>query len=888
MFKKTKKLSVLLIFFIVLNFIFAFAKEEGGLIPVICVYKPLPYRCIKIESSLSLESLWNRPDPEWVITDDEISKSYTYYHNAGIEHDWEQSTGQILNLNVGFHPFKRIMGGLGIEAIGNYADTFWLPVNDEHRMHLDRQNVKLVRGELKYLGGKRFTARYFSGIGHYHWGYEGDMFNLYPETYIPNDYRRITGIAVPQGAEINIKGKVNKLTVVSGPRLIWGGGEATLAKYNFKVGLFDSALILKNEKIDWSEKEDFLKIGEISTKTNIIRNFPFQVGLLYKPFMIGEEYSYIKEVPAGTGYAGSEYLIKKGKTDFLDALALKIKVNTRKCAPLIDESAITYTHAGLVAGNKNEVTLQLDKKLSSLFYTTGIFTYRQPLIGPMPFLHEGTDENPGPIWSTPRGKDEPFWVSNANREASIYSLFLTYDPTPGSWFYQWEPNVLQEWNLNREENAKFAFALGYSLSYFPTTTDLQTYIESSGETVWEPSATHGRWATKRPLSFVTILSKVNLPQDYKFLISLRAGEELSDGIYSYTTSQEECKPITGLLSATVSLNKKPYLASITYQQGVWGPEDWHRSFGQTFDRVYKASLSRNVGNFEIGMEYLGTREIDGKYITSMIGGFDEIKLFCIWRFGLFISPPPPPDKSPPRLLVEALPPLFSPDGDGINDTTYFRLMASSESGIKKWRLEILDNEGYLIKLFTRAGAPPPSIEWNGKSDSPGKEITAGEYSVLFKAEDNAGNKVTAPLVCLKIEISPKEMPEEIKITKEKEGLKVTIKASVLFDLNRSVLKKSAFKILNKAKEILESYPENKLKIEGHADSIGSARYNQKLSELRAQSVADYFIYKGDLSASRMSVAGWGETKPVVSNTTKEGRAKNRRVEIIILKLENQE
>jgi outer membrane protein OmpA-like peptidoglycan-associated protein len=897
MFKKIKKihkLGLVLGFFLGINFILAFAeekeKEEGGLIPVICNYKPLPYRCIKIESSLTLDFLWNRPDSEWEITDEGISKGYTYYPDAGMEYGWDRTSGQTFNLDVGLHPLKRIVGGLGIEVTGDYADTLWLPINDEHRMHDEKENVKMVTGELKYLGGERFTARYFSGIGHYHWGYEGDMFNLFPETYIPNTYRRVSGESVPEGGEIKIKGKTNSFTVLSGPRLVWGGGASTLAKYNFKSGLFDSAFIYKNEKIDWAEKDKdkHKHTGELSTKTNIISGFPLQAGLIYQSFGTGDEYSYIEEVASGTGYAGSEYIMKKGETDFLDTLAIKMKVNTNKCAPLINEGAITYTHAGLLAGNKNEVTLQLDKKLSSLFYTTGIFTYRQPLVGPMPYLHEGTDENPGPVWSTPRGKDEPFWVNNDNREATICSLFLTYDPTPGSWFYKWQPNVLQEWNLNHEEDARFAFALGYTLSYLPTTTDLQTYVDESGESVWEPSATHGRWATKKPLSFMTLLSKVNLPKDYKFLISLRAGEELSDGIFSYTLNQKECKPITGLLSTTVSLAKNPYLAAFTYQQGVWGPEDWHRTYGQTFDRVYKASLSRNIGDFEVGIEYLGTRETDRKYITGMIGGFDEIKLFCIWRFGLFISPPPPLDTNPPRLLIEPLNSLFSPDGDGINDTVVFRLMVSDESEIKEWRVEILNKEGYLIKLFTSIKSPPFSIEWDGKSDSPEKEITAGEYSVLFKAEDSAENKATAPLVSVKIEIASKEIPKEIKITKEKEGLRVSIKASILFDLNRVILKKSAFRVLDKAAEILKSYPKNKLRVEGHADSIGSESYNQKLSELRAQSVADYFVSECGISSSRMNIVGWGETKPIASNATEEGRAKNRRVEIIILKLKIQE
>ena len=889
---KLGRFELLLVCFLMANFVFSYAAndEEGGLVPVICVYKPLPYRCIKIESSLSLEALWNRPDSEWEVTSEGISKGYTYHRGTKITHGWEHSAGQIFYLDIGFHPWKKIIGGLGIEAIGSYADTLWLPINDEHRMHADKQNVKWVRGELKYLEKNRFMARYFKGIGHYHWGYEGDMFNLFPESYIPNTYRRITGKCVPEGGEFTIQRGTNKLTVISGPRLVWGGGESTLAKYNFRIGRFDSALIYKDEKINWGGEDKYLHIGELSTRTSIIKDFPFQVGLFYKPFRVGREYNYIKEVALGTGYAGSEYLIKKGRTDFFDAWAVKTKVNTEKSAPYIDESSLTYTYAGLVAGNKNEVTLQFDKKLSRLFYTSSQFTYRQPLIGPMPFLREGTDENPGPVWSTPRGQDSPFWISQDNRKATICSLFLTYDPTPSTWFYQWEPNNLQEWNLNPKENAKLSFGLGYTLSYFPTTTDLQTYIDSEGNTVWEPITTHGRWATKKPLSFITLLSKINLPQSYKFLIALRTGEELSDGVFSYTMNQEACKPIAGFLNTAISMEKDPYLATVAYQQGRWGPEDWHRTFGQTFDRLFRISLERSFGEFKAGVEYLGTREVDGKYITSMIGAIDEIRLYCMWRFSAFFKPPslyPPPDTTPPQLSIEVLKARFSPNGDGIDDTTSFRLMTSDESGIEEWRLEILNQEGHSVKLFSRKGKPPSLIDWDGMCDYPKEVVPEGTYTCVFEVKDKAGNSATAPSVTVNVEIPKIELPKEIKITKEKEGLKVTITSKVLFDINRSLLKKSAYRVLNRVGEILSSYPENKLRVEGHADSVGRASYNQRLSELRARSVADYLIQKCGISPSRMKVLGYGEMRPVASNATREGRTKNRRVEIIILKLEKE-
>jgi outer membrane protein OmpA-like peptidoglycan-associated protein len=71
-----------------------------------------------------------------------------------------------------------------------------------------------------------------------------------------------------------------------------------------------------------------------------------------------------------------------------------------------------------------------------------------------------------------------------------------------------------------------------------------------------------------------------------------------------------------------------------------------------------------------------------------------------------------------------------------------------------------------------------------------------------------------------------------------------------------------------------------LKLEGHTDSIGSDEYNQKLSERRARSVRDYLVESG-LSSSIMTAQGFGESQPVSSNATADGRQRNRRVEIVI-------
>ena len=71
-------------------------------------------------------------------------------------------------------------------------------------------------------------------------------------------------------------------------------------------------------------------------------------------------------------------------------------------------------------------------------------------------------------------------------------------------------------------------------------------------------------------------------------------------------------------------------------------------------------------------------------------------------------------------------------------------------------------------------------------------------------------------------------------------------------------------------------------VEGHTDSVGAESYNLNLSERRASAVKDYLVSLVSLKGKKMESRGWGETRPVASNETDKGRAKNRRVEIIAI------
>jgi outer membrane protein OmpA-like peptidoglycan-associated protein len=118
------------------------------------------------------------------------------------------------------------------------------------------------------------------------------------------------------------------------------------------------------------------------------------------------------------------------------------------------------------------------------------------------------------------------------------------------------------------------------------------------------------------------------------------------------------------------------------------------------------------------------------------------------------------------------------------------------------------------------------------------------------------------------------------VTEESRGLVCTLSGDTIFEMNTPKLTQASQHILNQVTQVLKTGKERKLIVEGHTDSRGSSRLNRKLSQDRADTLRAYMIlcgYPGDL----ILATGIGADRPVADNTSVEGRARNRRVEIIV-------
>jgi outer membrane protein OmpA-like peptidoglycan-associated protein len=121
------------------------------------------------------------------------------------------------------------------------------------------------------------------------------------------------------------------------------------------------------------------------------------------------------------------------------------------------------------------------------------------------------------------------------------------------------------------------------------------------------------------------------------------------------------------------------------------------------------------------------------------------------------------------------------------------------------------------------------------------------------------------------------------VTENSNEIDVKFGAELLFDTGKYDLKPSAEPSLEQLANLVKGYPGFPVMIEGHTDNVGSAGPNQTLSENRAKAVKDWLMTKGGVSEACITIHGFGETKPVATNDTAEGRQKNRRVEVHLMK-----
>jgi outer membrane protein OmpA-like peptidoglycan-associated protein len=163
----------------------------------------------------------------------------------------------------------------------------------------------------------------------------------------------------------------------------------------------------------------------------------------------------------------------------------------------------------------------------------------------------------------------------------------------------------------------------------------------------------------------------------------------------------------------------------------------------------------------------------------------------------------------------------------------------------------------------------------------------GYYSVKLKEKKDYGIEITAQGYLVFLDILEVEEDSESNdffrnfLLKPIEvGEKIILK-NIFFEFSKAVLTSDSYIELGSVLKLMSTNPGLRIEISGHSDNVGSYAFNQKLSEQRAKAVVDYLVGLG-IDSARLEYTGYASSQPVATNDTEEGRAKNRRVEFMIL------
>lgn len=454
----------------------------------------------------------------------------------------------------------------------------------------DNNRVAVYQAEFEW-NAKEFDLRGFYRTGHYHWGYEGDFFGFYPEANYGPNLDIYNGEIL--GVEVDGKGPLKGLKAAIGPQLWWGANPTMLFKYKTHLGKFDVTGIyhrdFETELVFDDNGRRVLDANQV--RSGVIPAYPTERAALAIEREFGKFGVEIGGIWAGNPLVGStfqdvrgtpgNYTVFEDRVQNSDNWGGKVKVTYEggkfnwygqgAAMGLVAnggaDQTLTFTGWKLKdTGSGNQVNI-----LSGFTYATGNFQiapnflWQKPLVDAIPNGVNG----PGRLRNI---IDDPFAV-RGNRETTGGEILLTFDPTPGTWMY--------EWDNDRAEDAKFAMNLGFVYRHLPTTQDAhigflanRTFFafpnSAPAEDLWE---VHSRMVSK-------------LSPDLGIIGNFYYGNGQANG-----DSDRLIKRFGGDIRA-IYRNMK-FRTHVKVND--WGPFDYHRDFNLTFPLQLMLDVSTTLG-----------------------------------------------------------------------------------------------------------------------------------------------------------------------------------------------------------------------------------------------------------------------------------------------------
>lgn len=424
---------------------------------------------------------------------------------------------------------------------------------------------------------KYFDLHGFYRTGHYHWGYEGDIFGLYPEAnYGPN--MDIYNGAAPFGLEFTGKKEINGLKVAFGPELWWGANPAFLVKYSKNVGKFSFTGIYHEDLDQRGTTESSFAIPQPKTRRVTLamqRKFgdlTVDLGGIWagqplngRNFQLYRDGNiYQDQINSNDNFGGkAKFTYTGGNFNWYAQGSVMALVANGGADQTQTFTGWRLKDSG--SGNQYNVLSGFTVNLGN-FQVAPNFLWQKPIEGPIPF---GVTA-PG----RPRNILEDPFVVRANREQTAGEILFTYDPTPATWMYSWDSD--------RTEDAPFAFSTGFVYRHLPTTQDAAIGILPNGRTTFAfPGAAPAKdlWE-----AHARIVAKVS--RDFGVIANLYGGTAQANGSDARTVER------MGLDIRTI-YKKMKFISGIKFND--WGPYDYHRDYNLTFPMQIMGDLSLEIG-----------------------------------------------------------------------------------------------------------------------------------------------------------------------------------------------------------------------------------------------------------------------------------------------------
>ncbi|WP_299667763.1 glycoside hydrolase family 2 TIM barrel-domain containing protein [uncultured Polaribacter sp.] len=457
----------------------------------------------------------------------------------------------------------------------------------------DNNRVRVYNAEFEWKA-KDFDMRGFYRTGHYHWAYEGDIFGLYPEANYGPNLDIYNGEIL--GIEVDGKGALAGLKAAFGPQLWWGANPAVLLKYRRKLGGLNFTAIYHkdivagngidengNRILDPTQTRSGFIPALPTERTTIAlekkgKNFGFQLGAIWAGRPING-----RTFQVTTGDVGN-YTVYNDRINAKDNWGGKAKVTYSNggfnwyaqgsVMGLVANGGVdpTLTFTGWKlkdsgSGNMSNFLSGIAYNFGGKFQIAPNFLYQKPLVDAMP---NNIGSAPGRLRNF---VDDPFAVRGGNRETTAGEILFTFDPTPGTYMY--------DWDNDRTEDAKFAFNLGFVYRHLPTTQDaaIGFFADRSFFAFDQSAPAKDLWEVNS-----RIVSKVN--PDLGLIANVYFGNAQPNGSDARTIER---------FGGDIRMVSKKFKLVHTWKINDWGPFDYHRDFNLTYPVQLMLDVSTSVG-----------------------------------------------------------------------------------------------------------------------------------------------------------------------------------------------------------------------------------------------------------------------------------------------------